>query len=272
LVAVVSAGGAAAGVGGVIELIGTARRFDTSLSDVLTLDAGSAAMLRALAGLLVALGLFDHSMAVATRPASEAGDTDDPGDDDESVADRRWVPSSASSFGIGGALLGVVSFAFDGHTVSKGPRLLHAAANTVHVAAAAIWLGGLLGLAIVGAMRHRDGHAPPLGSVVIRFSSLATTAVVAVAVAGVGISLMIVDEPSDYVDTVWGKRLIIKTVAVASAAAVGGYNHWVLTPALRLRPADPDLAQRARTTVVVELIVLTFVVVATAALVAAPIS
>jgi len=53
--------------------------------------------------------------------------------------------------------------------------------------------------------------------------------------------------------------------------AAGAYNHFVLLPALERNPHDEVLQQSVRSTVTAEAIMLGFVVVVTAWLVAAPI-
>jgi copper transport protein len=80
-------------------------------------------------------------------------------------------------------------------------------------------------------------------------------------------SLMIVDGFGDYVDTAWGRRLIVKVLAVAAAAAFGAYNHFRLVPRLTANPDDDDVMRRVNATLAVELLILAFVVVATAYLV-----
>lgn len=253
-------------IGAIVELIGVADEFEVGWSDTVTLDAGSAAMLRMLAGLLVVLGLFEHTIplrAAADEPGADETAADETADD----GPHRWLPSPASAFGMVGVALGAFSFAFDGHTVSEGPRALHAFANVVHVSAAGTWFGGLVALVAVAVHRQRAGDDDPIGLLVVRFSSVATVALTVAAAAGVAMSLMIADGLDGYIDTEWGRRLIVKLVAVAVAAGLGAYNHIALVPRLAIDLADPDLARRARTTLVVEAMVLAFVGLATVSLV-----
>jgi copper transport protein len=237
-------------IGALAELSGTARRFGVSIQDVLDLEPTSAAMLRLIAGGLVMFGLFDE-----TQPAQEPGDR------------GRWLPGVASAFGIVGAALGAVSFAFDGHQLTEGPRAVHTAANVVHVGAGGVWFGGLVAILVVSFVRRRTGSDEPMGAMLVRFSSIATIALVVVAIVGVSMSLMIVDGFGDYVDTAWGRRLIVKVLAVAAAAVFGGYNHFRLVPRLDANPGDDDVTRRVNATLAIELLILTFVVVVTAYLV-----
>ena len=256
--------GALALVGAVIEIAGIASVADESWSDALTSSNGSAAMMRLLAGLLIVLGLMENTMPIVGTNSDllvEVMDGPSAGDD-RAVADTvRWLPSSASAFGLAGALIGVFSFAFDGHTVSKGPRAVHAVVNIVHVGAGGAWFGGVVGLAAVAMLRARTGSAT--GPLVVRFSSIATVALIAVTVAGVLMSLMIIDDVGDLTGTQWGRLLLIKTFAVGVTVAIGAYNHFVVVPALERQPDPATVARRARTTVTLEAIVLLCVVIVT---------
>ena len=65
------------------------------------------------------------------------------------------------------------------------------------------------------------------------------------------------------------KVVRLETAAVAVAAAIGAYNHFRLVPALDAEPGSDPLASRVRSIVTAEAIVLVFVVIVTASLVAA---
>jgi copper transport protein len=115
--------------------------------------------------------------------------------------------------------------------------------------------------------RHQRGaevHAAQLG---LRFSVVATFALVTVAVAGMALTVTIVDGPSDLISTGWGRLLLVKVALVATAASAGAYNHKVLVPALQERPDDPVLIARFRRVVTTEAVVLVAVGAVTAWLV-----
>ena len=261
--------------GAATRIAGAAAVLDTSWYDGMSSASGSAAMMRLLAGVLIALGLSAHAVPVGSgadappaeltgnEPTREPFDTE-PADTHhraaaaagEAATDQadeqpvRWVPSAASAFGLGGLVMAVLSFGFDGHTVTEGPRAVHALVDVVHVTAGSVWFGGLVGVAIVARLRRRTGGS--FAALMIRFSSVATVAVVAAALAGVLMSLMITDGFGDYTGTDWGRILIVKTVLVAVVAGIGGYNHVVVVPGLEFDPDDSSLSARARRTVTVE--------------------
>jgi len=248
---VIGAAGGVALVGATIEVAGVAAIGDLGWADALTDPSGSAPMMRLLAGLLVVLGLFDETVPIGL-PADDSADVN------AAVSiDTRWVPTSASAFGFVGAAVGLVSFWFDGHTVSRGPRVVHSIVNLAHVSAGSIWFGGIVGLVVIGLLRR-----PTRGSIapdIIRFSPFATVALVVVTLAGAVMTTFIVDGIGDLISTDWGRLLLVKTSAVGIATAIGAYNHFVVVPALE-HSDDTAMAKRARSTVAVEAAVLAFVV------------
>lgn len=220
----------ASAFGAAIEVLGASRLFEISWADAFADGTAAAPMMRLMAALMIALGLYDHAV-----PADDAGDK--LGDDNDNDAGdalsgqiMRWVPSAASSFALVGAALAVLSFAFDGHTVTTPPRTPVAVLDVVHVAAGAVWLGGVVGIVVVSQFFRRGGGS--IAGLLLRFSGVAAISLLAVAVAGALMSLAIVDGLRDYVDTEWGQRLIAKVAVVSIAAAGGAYNHFRLVPRL----------------------------------------
>lgn len=270
---VITLAGGATMLGAATELAGVASIGDLSWSDALTDDTGSAPMVRLLGGLLVVLGLFDHTVpadeplddGAADEAVDESDDRDVGADPD---GDVRWVPASASAFGLVGALLGVVSFWFDGHTVTRGPRVVHAVVDLAHVVGGGVWFGGIVGLCILALLRRGTSIAP----VIVRFSPVASVALVVVALAGSLMTLMVIDGIGDLTGTEWGRLLLVKVAAVGVTALVGAYNHFVVVPALEVAPSDGAMVARARSTVVVETALLTLVVAVTVFLTSASIN
>ena len=182
--------------------------------------------------------------------------------------DNAWhIAKSPVAFA--GAALMVLSYVFDGHTVSEGPRLLHAVANSVHVVTAATWAGGVVMLALVIARRHRRNADTRALQLAVRFSVVATVALVGAAIAGAALSIVILDSVSEIWTTSWGQLLILKTVLVGVAAAGGGYNHRIVIPALERAPDDVETAHRFRSIVTLEAVALVAVTIVTALLIAA---
>jgi copper transport protein len=163
---------------------------------------------------------------------------------------------AAAATAVAGAAALVASYAFDGHTVSKGNRVVQTLADVVHVTAASIWVGGLLALTWVAwrrwRRRPRDGAGAVPGrlddaaflGLAVRWSALAAWVLLAVAAAGAAMALSIIDGWGDLTGTGWGKVLLFKLAVTLVAAACGAYNRFALIPALDRRPSDPNVRER----------------------------
>lgn len=204
---------------------------------------------------------------VDAQPAPEARPTL------ESVTEapvfRRWVADRASVFAYVGIGVAVISYWFDGHTVSKGPRPVHAVVNSVHVVTGSVWVGGVVAMTAVLWIRHRAGIAPRALEMVVRFSGVATISLAAMFAAGGVMAFVVLDSIGELFSTEWGKVLLLKTTAVGLALIGGAYNHFRLLPGLEADPDDPALIERLRSVVTSEAILLGFVIVVTASLVSA---
>jgi copper transport protein len=180
--------------------------------------------------------------------------------------DAAWVPDAASSAGFVGAAMLLASHLFDGHTVSKGNWAFTGLFSLVHVGAAAVWVGGVIMLVAILWRRTRQQRPLRALQLAVRFSVVATMALVAVALAGLVLMVVILDSVSELWTTPWGRLLMLKTALVGLAACGGAYNHQVLIPELGV---DESLSPRFRRAVTVEAVVLALVLVVTAFLVGA---
>lgn len=221
--------GVLAVVGGIVEVVGAVRIGRGTWFTDLT-DPTPSPLFRVLAGVLVTAGFL--------RVRADLQD--------------RWQPSPKQAFGVLGAFVGAFSFAVDGHTISQGNVALNAILDVIHVVAAAIWVGGLVGLLIGSLRRRRHIETSSFAPTVIRFSTVATLAIVSVAAAGMGMSFLIVDSLNDYFMTAWGRLLLLKVGLVLGAGSLGVYNHYVIVPALESDPTDASTMSRAKATIGVE--------------------
>lgn len=147
-----------------------------------------------------------------------------------------------------GAAAVVLSFSFDGHTVSKGNRLVQLVADVVHVLTGAWWLAGVVALVWWAWRRWRT---PPTDQsddgfllALLRFSALAAWALLALTLAGGVMTLGIIDGLGDLTGTAWGRVLLFKLAATTLAVAIGAYHRWRLIPAVRQHPDDPVVRER----------------------------
>jgi len=160
----------------------------------------------------------------------------------------------------------LVSFVFDGHTATVGPRLLIATADLAHTAAAAVWVGGVVLLAVLLLVRARAGVPTGAGELAVRFSVPATAAVVVAGLAGTVLTPLIIDAPGDLTSTPWGRIMLIKLGLVATVAVMGYVNNRYALPALD--SWRPGTARFLRRTVAAEATVMIAVLLSTAILVA----
>lgn len=140
-----------------------------------------------------------------------------------------------------GALSGlaVLSFALEGHTRTVEPMAVLVAADVVHLAAAALWFGGLV--VLVPALRDRSLDDDPVAAagLVSRYSGLAALAVVAVTVAGAAMSWVLVRDLRALTSTPYGWVLLAKLALALVVIAIGLVNNRRLVPAVA-RAAGPD--------------------------------
>lgn len=217
-------------LGSGLELFGLAHSFD-SVTDAASSSTGGAILLRAAAAVLAVLGA-----ATRTRPVT-----------------------------IGAALAALISFQFDGHTVSEGQRWLMVVADAAHVAAGSVWFGGIVCLFLA----HRSGDESSFAPLAVRFSVVAAGAVAVAGIAGIALTLNIIDSLSDLWRTSWGQLLIAKTLLVAIAVSIGVFNHFGLVPQIDRVDNAPIAIRNLGRTIRVEAVLLLATGFLTALLVAA---
>ncbi|MBM0236427.1 CopD family protein [Micromonospora sp. ATA32] len=157
------------------------------------------------------------------------------------------------------------SFLLDGHTVTAEPRTVVVIADLAHTIAAAVWVGGVLLLAVLLLGRARAGVPTGAAEMAVRFSLPATAAVALAGAAGTALALLILDQPAHLLTTSWGRVLLVKIVLVAAVALVGLYNNRRIMPKLDQRALDPT--HRLRRTVLLEAVLMLGVTLVTAILV-----
>ncbi len=120
------------------------------------------------------------------------------------AGDHAWRAGVDSAVGALGALAVVAAHLFDGHTVTEGNRLLTGVTDAIHVAGGAVWAGGVMMLGLVLWRRHRRGHDLRARQLALRFSVVASVALVVVGLAGVLLTIIVLDRPSELWSTEWG--------------------------------------------------------------------
>ena len=117
------------------------------------------------------------------------------------------------SAGLIGALLIAVSYTFVGHSLGD-PRWLLASLLTLHLLAAAFWIGALLPL------RHAVGQ-PEGARLLHRFGNVASLTVALLVVVGLIFAWLMTGSFSNLLSTAYGKTLLAKLGVVVGADGVG---------------------------------------------------
>lgn len=127
-----------------------------------------------------------------------------------------------------GALVAVVAAAVVGHTRAYEPVPLMVVTDMLHLAAGTAWLGGLVGLAL--ALRALSGRERDAALALSRFSTVAASVLVLLVATGSLMSWRILGAWSAFVDTTYGRLLLVKIGVVAVVALVAGFNRFRLLP------------------------------------------
>ena len=164
-----------------------------------------------------------------------------------------------------GAVVLLGAFALTGHTATSTPTWLVMSADVAHTVAGATWFGGLVLLMI--ALRRRRAIDDPVGgaTMVSRYSTMATLAIVVVTIAGTTLGWVEVRAARALLSTGYGVTLLIKLGLVALVFAVGAYNNRKLVPAIR--KAGAEAWTKLRSTVRLEVAGLLLVLAVTGVLV-----
>jgi copper transport protein len=125
------------------------------------------------------------------------------------------------------ALLLLAGLSVSGHDgVDAGSSWASAAADWAHLAAAAVWIGGL---AVVAGVVWR-GMPDARGIAFARFSRLATVLVAVVIAAGTYLAIVRLPRLDDLWTTGYGHVLLVKLALVSLALAWGGFHRVVVRP------------------------------------------
>jgi copper transport protein len=150
------------------------------------------------------------------------------------------VGAAARPLGVGLAA-GLLAFlcltpALAGHASTLDPSWLLVPANALHVAAMAVWVGGIVMLLL--ALPAATGRLEPtdrtrlLAASVTRFSNLALFAVAALVASGVAQAIPELESFSDFVDTAFGRALLAKIVLLLVLIGLGAWNRERARPRL----------------------------------------
>ncbi len=156
-----------------------------------------------------------------------------------------------------------------GHTRTTEPTALVLGAGAIHVAAALVWVGGLVALTVTIKGQRRSTPPSAIAEEVRRFSTVATWSVVLLAVAGTILAWSQVRGPEAFTSTSYGWTLAAKVGVALGLMGIGAYNKRILVPSLT-NGDYPGAWDRLTRTLRLEVVGLTVVLAITAALVNLP--
>ena len=194
---------------------------------------GLGCALWAIAGVAVLVTLAPRSRAASELQVARVGAT--------GLALERIPTGRLVALVVPFALLTLVPV-YAGHASTQHPTGVLFPTNLVHVVAMSLWTGGLLALlAVVPAATRRLG--PPdrsrlLAANLMRFSTLALAAVIAILVTGLVQAYVYVRSVDNLVHTAFGRAVLIKFVLLLGLIALGAFNRRRSVPRLRAIAAE----------------------------------
>ncbi|MET7750294.1 copper resistance protein CopC [Micromonospora sp. NPDC005367] len=157
---------------------------------------------------------------------------------------------------------GLLTWPLSGHPAASPAPAVSVVVDTVHLGSMAVWLGGLLMLAV---FLLRRGDERELGAIMPIWSRWAALAVSALLLAGVVQGLIEVATPSALVNTTYGQLLLVKIGLFALVMGVAAYSRQMVRR--RIAEQRPGSVRRA---VWVELAITVVVLGVTTVLVQSP--
>jgi copper transport protein len=130
----------------------------------------------------------------------------------------------------------------DGHAATTSPRGLTLPLDWLHLACAAVWIGGLAGLLVLWRLLRRDQRVSAYSIVVPRFSNVAFASVVLLVGTGIGASLTRFPTLDSLWTTSYGKSLILKLILLGLATPLAAVNMRRNVPRLRAAAGELGLS------------------------------
>ncbi len=164
-----------------------------------------------------------------------------------------WVSWGALS------LLLLATSTFSGHAAVADPRTVALVNDLVHLAAGAVWLTGIVILAVYLPDTWRGADASDrlqvLAPSVLRFSTVALASFAVLALTGTVNSFLHVGSWADLVDSGYGRTLSLKILVFLALASIGAINHFIVRDRLQrgLEGSSTNAAQVFRRTIATEL-------------------
>ncbi|MER7302285.1 copper resistance protein CopC [Nocardioides sp. NPDC127514] len=138
-------------------------------------------------------------------------------------------------------LVAICSPALVGHSRAVVPAWLVTATDVIHLVAGALWLGGLVGLALTLPLITRRGTVA--AEIVTRFSTLAAVSLAALAVSGVLMGWRILGSWDNLLNSTYGTLLMTKIALVVAVAVMAAGNRLLVLPRVRQAAGHDDTVE-----------------------------
>lgn len=139
--------------------------------------------------------------------------------------ERRSV---AALLALAGALLAAGALLIvpgaSGHAAQTSPRTLSLALDWLHLAAGAVWIGGLIGVLVLWRSLAVSQRVAGLRVCVPRFSNTAFVSVLALLGTGVGASIVRLPTLASLWQTSYGQAILVKSALLLCAMLLGAVN------------------------------------------------
>jgi len=139
------------------------------------------------------------------------------------------------------ALVAICSPALVGHSRAVVPAWLVTATDVIHLIAGALWLGGLVGLALTLPLITRRGTVA--AEIVTRFSTLAAASLAALALSGVLMGWRILGSWDNLLNSTYGTLLMTKIALVVAVAVMAAGNRLLVLPRVRQAAGHDDTVE-----------------------------
>jgi putative copper export protein len=159
-----------------------------------------------------------------------------------------------------GALLAATSFAWVGHVHTLESPSLWTAVLAVHLVGVGFWLGALMPLWLIA----RRADSAVTAAAAARFGGAAVVIVGILAVAGVSLLCVLLQNPSELRSSGYGRLALCKIASVSLLLSLAALNRLRLTP--RMRAHDASAAEAFGRSVLVEMVMALIILCITAAM------
>ena len=141
----------------------------------------------------------------------------------------------------------LVAFALTGHAAQRDPTALVVAADIVHLAAASLWLAGLVVLIVAALATPRDNRVTVTARLAPPVSRVALASVIALVATGIIATIVQLPTIATLWSTRYGQLILAKAALLGLVSVIGAINLARTRPRLETRTNQPRVRRNAAT-------------------------